>query len=372
MSESRQSTRREATVRIPGPSSRFTLLRGADGRFASVADDTVELTPDVDDRALWRPRSNGTFESACSDVTIDLRAQDPALEARPGPDARPSDLLREFRARGWVCLPGILERDVVEGLRRVAGVDAEQPPATPFGALSRQAAVAKSVAEPVSLWLLRRYLGTCDIRLAHAPSLAVIDRDDGQRDVQGWHADFPYLWGSTAPGQDAPVPERATGLPLGVQRNVCITDFSKANGATVFRLGSHVLNCAPPHSWGRWTAYLRPGHRAENGLPYTGPECQVIEAPAGSIILYDARTWHRQGLNTSDERRAAMLQAVTPAYVAPFLDTAAEYRAFVAAPFYASLDARVKRELRSLVVHTVVGSTGPRALGVDRTLTGML
>ncbi|MCZ6616657.1 MAG: hypothetical protein O7E57_00885 [Gammaproteobacteria bacterium] len=59
----------------------------------------------------------------------------------------------------------------------------------------------------------------------------------------------------------------------------------------------------------------------EHGLPDNGPDADIVEAPAGSIILYDARTWHRAGVNRTGEKRAAMLQAITPMYLMPFTDT---------------------------------------------------
>ena len=67
----------------------------------------------------------------------------------------------------------------------------------------------------------------------------------GVREVQGWHTDFPYLWGT---GDRVPVP--SGDLVLGMQRNVCVSDFTRENGATIFKLGTHASNEAPPEEWG--------------------------------------------------------------------------------------------------------------------------
>lgn len=103
----------------------------------------------------------------------------------------------------------------------------------------------------------------------------------------------PYLWGiaGTSKGKENQIPEHLVdGLALGVQRNFCISDFCKENGATVFKLGSHVLAEGPLKEWGNGNAYMQRGHRAEHGIPYRGPEADVLEAPGGSIIVYDTRT----------------------------------------------------------------------------------
>ena len=52
---------------------------------------------------------------------------------------------------------------------------------------------------------------------------------------------------------------------------------------------------------------------------------EQVECPQGSVVMYDARTWHRQGVNRSDRDRAALLNAVTPSFVLPMLDQSVEW-----------------------------------------------
>eukprot|EP01051_Picozoa_sp_SAG22_P019016 SAG22_NODE_3379_length_1746_cov_1.474803_2_plen_60_part_00 len=59
-----------------------------------------------------------------------------------------------------------------------------------------------------------------------------------------------------------------------------MTDFTPENGGTCFRLGSRDLNHRPFKEWG-------------GKMGYSGPEATQFRAPAGTVILYDARTWHR-------------------------------------------------------------------------------
>ena len=119
------------------------------------------------------------------------------FSAGHGPAHLPSASLESFKKNGWVCLPSIVAPDIIEELERVSCTgrwEAETyerrvPP------LNETAAVAKIITEPVSLWLMRQYMKTPEIRLGHSPGFAILAPDDGKRNVQGWHSDFPYLWG---------------------------------------------------------------------------------------------------------------------------------------------------------------------------------
>jgi len=74
----------------------------------------------------------------------------------------------------------------------------------------------------------------------------------------------------------------------------CIDDFTADNGATRVVPGSHRLNRPP-----------------------TGDErtadCVALEAPAGTMIAFEGRVWHRTGNNsTVDQRRAGIFAWYTP------------------------------------------------------------
>ena len=143
-------------------------------------------------------------------------------------------------------------------------------------------------------------------------------------------------------------------------------------GATIFKFGSHALDSPSPRNWGDATLHSQPGYRAEHGLTYGGPEADIIEAPGGSIILYDSHTWHRQGVNRSELRRAAMLQAMTPMYVMPKNDTSVAYKAFIESEVFHELSDRVKLETRNLMVHQFIGPGESYAITPDRELTKLV
>ena len=376
---------------IARPQHHFRYLTDASGDWLATSDGkTLGVQGHVDDAAIWDISDDGfnhvatglrlqsdTTALDCatrlrlngSNVAADGSAGDDAppgpFHVGHGPEKLPSEYLETLHKEGWVALACVLPPSVVDGLQRVGCVDAyaEREPVRQ-APLAQDPAVAKVSVEPVSLMLTREYMHTRDIRLGHSPGVSALTRDDGKREVQGWHNDFPYLWGT---GDRIPVP--SGDLVLGMQRNVCVSDFTKENGATLFKLGSHTSNMPPPREWGISTHTYRRGHRAEFGLPYAGPDADVIEAPAGTIVLYDARTWHRAGMNQTDKKRGAIIQALIPGFIVPFMDTSGTYKAFLASDAYQGVTERERKEVEKLMVHKIVGPGGLFAIGIDKELT---
>ncbi|HLK26076.1 MAG TPA: phytanoyl-CoA dioxygenase family protein [Caulobacteraceae bacterium] len=376
------------------PARHHALLAGPAGDWlASVDGRALAMQAYVDDAALWEADGGG-FRHAVSGLVLRSRpganpgsvrlrlgdadvGDDGALGAASdftvghGPEKRPSEYLAAFKATGWVALTCVLAPDVVEGLQRLGGVDAYEaagdiPRERQLGA---DPALARATVEPVSLWLCRRYMRLADIKLGHPPGVTALTPDDGERPVQGWHGDFPYMWGSDRSAGAYRVPPGADQVVLGIQRNICVSDFRLENGATVFCLASHGAYSVPPAEWGRANQTWKPGHRAEHGLPYGGEETDVIEAPAGTIILYDARIWHRAGVNRTNRRRGAVIQAITPGFIIPFYDTTAPFRSWLESDVPAQLSERERREFEELMLHRITGPQGVFAIAPDDALT---
>ena len=159
---------------------------------------------------------------------------------------------------------------------------------------------------------------------------------------------------------------------MGIKRNICISPFKKEFSATAFKPGSNKNHSGPPSEWGTGSDYSQRGYRKQHGLPYNGPEADIVEAPAGSIILDDARTWHRAGVNPVDQCRSAMLQAIIPMYIMPFFDTTKAYKQFLNSGIPDQLTQRECMEIESLMLHTIVGPRGQFVLGVDQEFTEMV
>ena len=366
----------ERAVKVEPAAHRYSLLQDANGLLLGMDEKgALKAASEADDSVVWDLGPNGYrhVSSERSIAATDGRVSFNGASFAPchGPENLPSTHLRELRANGWACLTGILAPDIVDGLQRTACTDAyaDSTPDRATPQFSQHPALARTAAEPISLWVIRQYLATPDIHFSHTPALIVLNRDDGQRNVQGWHSDYPYHWGINVRGR---VPELPGEVLLGVQRNVCVSEFTKERGATAFKLGSHALNHGPPEEWGTAGMHGRPGYRAEHGLPYNGPEADVVEAPAGSIILYDSRTWHRAGVNRTDHRRAAMLQAMTPMFVMPKNDTSTAYKHFLDSPACQQINDRERNELQRLMVHRFLGPAGRDAIGPDVALSEAL
>ena len=360
-----------------------------DGRFLAADESGAvsTLAEEVSDDAMWR-HNGARLEHAVHPVALHVTetATDRSLLAPADTAVSPSDdALRETSLRhrprprtaslGIPVAPpnprlGLPGRDPAARrspthLQRIACTDghATRTPDRTRRQICQGSALAKTAVEPVSVWLARRYMQTDDVRLAHAPGIGVMTPDDGKRTVQGWHSDYPYHWGIHAEGK-VPTPSGAT--VMGVQRIVCVSEFTKTRGATAFKLGSHALDHGPPADWGIASDAYRPDYRAANGLPYNGPDADVIEAPPGSMILFDTRTWHRAGINRSAENRAAILMDMTPAYIVPYSDTTVDYRALVESEAWDELNDREKQDFEHLMIHRFLGPAGARGvIGTD-------
>jgi len=76
--------------------------------------------------------------------------------------------------------------------------------------------------------------------------------------------------------------------PLCLQTILMVSDFTEANGATRLVPGSHTTGCQPDQS-----------------VPHTVPSI-AAEGAAGTIAMWEGRTWHSAGPNTSNETRYGM------------------------------------------------------------------
>jgi ectoine hydroxylase-related dioxygenase (phytanoyl-CoA dioxygenase family) len=73
-------------------------------------------------------------------------------------------------------------------------------------------------------------------------------------------------------------------FPIVVNSFFCLTDYTPENGSTLVVPGTH--ETAPPH-WGS----------------FDGEGAVAIEAPAGTCLVVDGRTWHAAGRNSDGELR---------------------------------------------------------------------
>ena len=100
-------------------------------------------------------------------------------------------------------------------------------------------------------------------------------------------------------------------LHCGYTVALALTDFTEANGATRIVPGSHKLMGNPQHK-----EYVDDGAR----LRWDGGEAEIINAEIkrGDVAIWDYRTWHGAGTNsTDDERRIVFVTSFVPGWFRP-------------------------------------------------------
>jgi len=86
-----------------------------------------------------------------------------------------------------------------------------------------------------------------------------------------------------------------TEVPTYLNCMLCLTEFEEVMGATRVVPRSH-LGGYPPQAFS-----------AERGAYNPEPiDTVAVEAPAGSVIFFDSRTWHQSGISTSDKTRYSL------------------------------------------------------------------
>lgn len=147
--------------------------------------------------------------------------------------------------------------------------------------------LAPLIEHPTVLALVRHVLGEdCTLHDFQATSI-------GPHTGGGsWHIDAPL-------GQ---MPEPLPDFALTVQNVWLLDDFTEHNGASRVVPGSHKRRTSPP-----WSE----GNREDE---------RILTAPAGSIAIWLASTWHRSGPNVTEKPRRAVLCNYKRSWMNPFVD----------------------------------------------------
>ena len=207
----------------------------------------------------------------------------------PAPNRDLAQGLRDIASHGLAIVPEVLTGDTLkrarEALYRAADSDRAHGREQKFGldyahddtnqrvwnVLSRDPVFEDMAAHPVALGYVKGVLGWP--ALLGNISANITGPGGGEMVL---HADQIF------------VPEPWPAEPQGLNVAWCLDDFTEANGATRFAPGSHSLNRAPG-----------PGDAGVETIP--------MEAPAGSIVVFESRVWHKTGFNrTESERRAGV------------------------------------------------------------------
>jgi ectoine hydroxylase-related dioxygenase (phytanoyl-CoA dioxygenase family) len=209
---------------------------------------------------------------------------------------------------GFVVMPGVVDREWLERLR--AAFDAHLQhrlfmiPPTAQGSrhlldlANADPACDRVWSHPRVLAAVRHVLGR-PFRLSSLNGRDPVQGDGGQ----GLHADWP---------------DRRAGDPFQVCNSLWLLDDMTAdNGGTRLVPGSHRLDSS----------------ERVVGADGTHPREIVLEAPAGTVVVFNSHVWHGGGVNRSGARRRAMHGYFTARTNTPQLD----HRAFVRVATYRRL-----------------------------------
>lgn len=212
--------------------------------------------------------------------------------AATGSLPRPTDDIERAEAdlaeHGICALTGVLAGDTLAEVRaelyKAAAEDRRRGREQKFGldyptddtnqrvwnVLSRAPVFSDLVEHPAALRLVRSVLGWP--MLLGNISANITGPGGGEMVLHADQIFVPTPWPST---------------PQGCNAGWCVDEFTADNGATCFVPGSHLLNRPP----------------AADDMVDPVP----FEAPAGSLVVFDSRLWHRTGNNrTADRHRAAI------------------------------------------------------------------
>jgi ectoine hydroxylase-related dioxygenase (phytanoyl-CoA dioxygenase family) len=181
--------------------------------------------------------------------------------------------------RGYLVIPEIAAESRLERSRSAFdhACDQQQIPAGgtrhPIGLLDDEPSFLGLVTHASVLAAVRHVLR----RPFHFPGVAGRDPMPGHG-AQGLHIDL------VDPGPASPF-QAVTALVL-------LDDFTTENGATRLVPGSHRFRRPPPKS-------------------FSGPACRhpdqiIIEAPAGSVLVFNAHLWHSGTLNRTRSHRRVL------------------------------------------------------------------
>jgi ectoine hydroxylase-related dioxygenase (phytanoyl-CoA dioxygenase family) len=222
-------------------------------------------------------------------MTTTLAPADTAAFTLPPPTRDIEQGLRNIRDFGFTIVPDVLTGDTLAAAR-----DALYRAAASDRARGREQKFSLDYAEDDSnqrVWNVLNRDPLFEDLAFHPIALAYV------KALLGWPALLGNLSANiTGPGggemilhaDQIFVPEPWSQDPQGMNVAWCLDDFTEANGATRFAPGSHKLNRAP-----------RPDEADVDTVAMT--------APAGSIVIFESRVWHKTGFNrTATERRAGV------------------------------------------------------------------
>ena len=193
--------------------------------------------------------------------------------------------LLALQIEGFYVEEGVVPEDRVAAIRRSTEATIDEGAGKIQGStfLNFNQSLAPYLADERILEVARTLLG---------PSARIISTSGNRQEAQpgarpappgGYHSDWP--WGNSgASFVQAPLPD----VMINLTTFWMLSSFTRENGATVVVPGTH-------------RAANNPNGNAD--LARARPTEMQVEAPAGSVLVFDGRLWHKGGVNGSHRRR---------------------------------------------------------------------
>lgn len=200
-----------------------------------------------------------------------------------GPQKLPSELLRDFKNEGLIVVENCVPPGSIDDLRNAIKNGRAR--------LESTLVVGKTMAHPVLTGLRSQVLAP-DCKFAH--DLVVSERSEPKA-FDKWHTDWPYH------GQ-AKFNEPLQGL----QEIVCGHSFRDDNGATQYVPRSHLKGYGVPKHW---------NNDAKKMIKDPKHNIKRMRAPAGAVLMFDARLWHRRCPETvlrNQDRHSILMSFIVP------------------------------------------------------------
>jgi ectoine hydroxylase-related dioxygenase (phytanoyl-CoA dioxygenase family) len=148
-------------------------------------------------------------------------------------------------------------------------------------------AFVRVAKHPTALAVARACLGE---NISLASQVGILNKPGARNYVENWHRELQYQ-------------HFTTSRPLAVQTLLTVDEFTQQNGATFFLYGTHLFENFPSDDFVRkWQVQ--------------------IEAPQGSLIMFDCLLYHRSAPNRSDRERLAINNFYTLPILAQQIDLA--------------------------------------------------
>jgi len=225
------------------------------------------------------------------------------------------EVANEVGTRGFAVVPDVLDpaevAHLIEVLERLVREDLEQPDPRrraddwmSFNGVLRDDAIADVVTHPKILPRIEAILGPTCIMYACVSSSMPPNGTNYSRRI---HVDSQRV-----------IP----GYPTNIGALVALTDFTAENGATRFLPGS-------------FERLDRPGKEEYDR------DAETVYPRAGSVVIFNARTWHTGGVNRTDRPR----HALTVNYCRSFMRQHFDFPRMIPADRAASLSPTLRRVL---------------------------